>query len=104
MPIEVIEAWTGPIDMQLQADGSAVNLSGSAVELILRGADGVMVGTTGNVTILSATAGTVRYLPDTLDLLARRSPYRARYKVTDGSSRQVFFPSGESDLWTVRSA
>jgi len=104
MVIEVVEGWSGPIDLQLKADGTAVNLTGATVELLLRGADGQLVGSSGNVTIIGSTDGRIRYLPDVGDLVARRSPYRARLKVTDTATRIVFFPSGESDQWLVRSA
>jgi hypothetical protein len=102
--VDVVEGWTAAIDMQLNADGVAVNLTGATVELILRGVDGARVGSSGNLSIINSTGGQVRYLPDVGDLVARRSPYRARFKVTDAAAKIAFYPSGESDSWVVRSA
>lgn len=101
MPIEVVEGWTGPIDVQLQADGIPPNLTGATVDLILKGKDDNAVTTSGNVTIIDAGAAKVRYLPDAADLVAAKSPYRARYKVTDGIGKIVFFPSDRPDAWKV---
>lgn len=102
--IELCESWTGPVDVQLKADGVPQDLTGTSVEIILRRADRSLVSTTGDVSILSATDGTVRYLPDATDFVARRGPYTVRYKVTDAFLRNVFFPSGDPVLIQVRSA
>jgi hypothetical protein len=104
MSTDVIEAWTGPVDYQLRVNGAPLDLSGMTVELILRRADRSIVSSTGDVSILSATDGTVRYLPDANDFVARRGPYLARFKVTDALSRVVFFPNAEAEVITVRSA
>lgn len=94
MDVQLTEGWTGPVDVQLLADGVAVNLTSCTVALVLTGRDGVAVTTTGNVTIIDAAAGKVRYSPDAADLDADQSPYRARYKVTDVLGKIVYFPSG----------
>lgn len=104
MQIDVTEGWTGDIDVQLLADGDAVDLSGATVELVLTGRDGVAVTTTGDVTVFDAAAGKVRYNPDAADLAAAKSPYRARYKVTDAGGKIVFFPSGLGDTLRVHRA
>lgn len=102
MPLDVTAGWTGPIDFQLKADGVPAPFGvGATVELILRRADDVLITTAGNVSILSAPDGTVRYYPDANDLVDKYSPYRARYKVTDAGLKVVFFPSGAPDVWTV---
>jgi hypothetical protein len=104
MPLDIVEAWTGPIDMQLKVDGASLSLStGDTVELVLRRSDREIVSTTGEVTILTATCGVVRYSPSALDFLARWSPYAARFKVTDGTGKVVFFPNAKPDPWTVHS-
>jgi len=100
--IEVVEGWTGAIDQQLKADGVAVDLTAMTVVLELTGNDDVAVNTAGNVSLLDAATGKVRYFPDAADLLAAKSPYRARYKVTDGASKITYFPSASPDNWIVR--
>ncbi len=105
MQVELVEAWTGPIDMQLKADGVGPDLTGTTVALILRGNDDALVDTSGDVSIIApATAGKVRYSPGAADLVAAKSPYRARWKVTDAGSKVVYFPNGTADQWIVRSA
>lgn len=106
MPLDVVEGWTGPIDMILKIDGSPALFSGSSddVQLILRSADRQIISTTGEVYVLSATDGTVRFFPSIKDLVAARGPYLARYKHTDAEGRIVFFPNGAADVWTVYSA
>jgi hypothetical protein len=102
MSIEIIEGWTGPIDFALKADGSAVDLNGITVTLLLKGNDGLAVDTTGDISILDSTAGTVRYLPDAADLTAAKSPYKARFKLVDGTGAIAYCPSGARDRWDVR--
>jgi len=102
--IEVVQGWTGPIDMQLKADGVAVDLTGMTVVLILKDKDGTSVDTAGDVSILDAATGKVRYLGDPTDLVAANSPFRARWQVTDGAGRVVYFPSGPPDVWKVYAA
>lgn len=99
--LEIIEGWTGPIDFALKADGAAIDLNGITVTLTLTGADGVAVDTTGDVAVLVAAEGTVRYTPDVADLDAAKSPYRARFKLVDGVGAIVYCPSGARDVWRV---
>jgi hypothetical protein len=101
MIFELTEGWTGPIDVQLKADGSAVVLTGCTVALILKANDDSVVDTTDDVTLYTALSGIVRYVPDAADLVAAKGPYRARWKVTDQTSRITFFPNGAPDTWNV---
>jgi len=104
MSLEIVAGWTGPVDFALKADGAAINLAGITVTLLLSGSDGVTVDTTGDVTILSEPGGTVRYLPDAADLSAALSPYKARFKLVDGTGAIVYVPSGTRDVWKVVAA
>jgi hypothetical protein len=54
------------------------------------------------VSILTATEGKVRMTPDTGDFQSEDSPYELRFKVVDGASAVVFFPSGEAVNLIVR--
>lgn len=98
---------TAPQDFQLKhlnlsGDWEALDGSGLSVELDLVAADGTVADTSTNVAWFDAPNGIVRYLPDAGDLVAAKSPYAARFKVTDGSSRVASFPDGRPDRWVVR--
>lgn len=99
--IDLVEGWTGNIDFTLLADGTAANLTGCSLELILRDRAGSQIDTSSDASIQVAASGTVRYTPDSTDLAAAGSPYSARWKVTDGSAKVTYFPSGEPDRWVV---
>ena len=99
--LEIVEGWTGPVDMQLKKNGAPVDLTGCTVSLILRGSDGVAIDTAADVSVLEVATGKVRYLPDAEDLVAAKTPHWARFKVTDASSKNVFFPSDRAMRWTV---
>lgn len=101
---DVVEGWTGDLDYQLKADGVIVNLTGMTVVLVLTDKDGTAVTTTGNITVFDAVNGKVRYRPDATDLVAAKSPYTMHWKVTDGASRDVFFPNGAADVLKVHKA
>ena len=90
------------IDHALLANGAAINGTGKTVALELYDAQNGKVDVTGKVAWLDQAGGTTRYSPATGDLLASLSPYKARWKVTDGAGKVVFFPNREADVWTVR--
>lgn len=98
----LVEGWTGPLDFTLLADGAAIDGTGMTVALALRDRNGGLVDVTGKVAWIDAATGTVRYSPAADDLKAHRSPYNARFRVTDGSGKDVFFPNTGADEWTVR--
>lgn len=97
--MNIVHGWTGPLDFVLQESGVAKDLSGLTVGLILKDKDGNAINAT--VQVVDAVAGKVRYLPGANDLSSKKSPYTAHWKVTDGSNKDVFYPSGEADSWTV---
>ena len=101
MPLTITAGTTANLDFRLTADGSAVNLTGATVTLVLRDKTGTAVTTTGDISVISATGGTVRYAPDATDLVASVSPHRARFKVTDSGGQIAYYPSGKADIWTV---
>lgn len=101
MPVDVVEGWTGELNFTLKVDGTATNLTGATVTLSLTDRDGFEVATSGDVSIVTAASGTIKYAPDAADLLASGSPYRARFKVVDSSSLATFYPNGPGDEWRV---
>jgi hypothetical protein len=104
MSLEIVAGWTGPVDFALKSDGAPINLAGITVTMLLNGNDGVSVDTVGDVAVLDPVAGTVRYIPDASDLSSAKSPYRARFRLTDGTGAVVYVPSSGRDVWKVVAA
>jgi uncharacterized phiE125 gp8 family phage protein len=102
--LKLVEGHTGVIDETLKSNGVAVNLTGMTVELVLQMAVGSLVDTAGNVTVPTPAAGLVRYSPGAADLIALDTPHVARWKVTDGNGKVVFFPSDAGEIWEVQPA
>lgn len=103
--IELTEGWTGPIDLQLQADGSAYDLTGTEIVLITRNGCGVESATTCGLYLehVSSTCGIVRWTPETTNtLLVAKQPYTIKVRVTSGTAK-VYFPNGAGDVWSVYS-
>lgn len=98
----LVEGWTKPLDFALFDDGTALDGTDLTVTLDLRDRTGALVPTTGLVDWLSQSDGTVRYSPAAGDFQAARSPYAARFRVTDVDGLDAFYPNGEADVWIVR--
>jgi hypothetical protein len=102
--VEVVAGWTADIDFDLKSMGTIPTgtMAGMSVTLVLTDRDtGVAIPTTGDCSIVDATNWIVRYTPDSTDLIA--GTYHGRFKVTDASTKVAYFPSGEPDIWLVRS-
>lgn len=103
--IELTEGWTGSIDLQLQADGSAYDLSGKDVAFIKSNAcDVEWIATTSGSQFetVASTCGIVRFTPSSGDLAVADSPYTVKVRVTSGTTK-VYFPNGAGDVWTIYS-
>lgn len=100
--VGIVEGWSAPLDFQLLNDGSPQNLTNMTLTGVAYNRIGVAVDLTGDVTVLSATAGTVRLIPDTGDFAKDASPYDLRFKIVDSSTQSAYFPSDESILLIVR--
>ena len=111
MALELVDGWTGPLDLVLKSDGVPVVFTSSqhTPTLVIRDRDRTLVDTTGDVAwytscgVVYASCGTVTYRPSSGDLRSTGSPYLARVRVSAGtaSSEVVFFPNGLADPWTV---
>lgn len=99
--VGIVEGWTGNMDFRLLADGEPQNLTGMGVVGVAYNRLKTPVTLTGDVSILSATGGTVRLTPDASDFLESQSPYELRFMVTD-AGLDVFFPSEEPISVIVR--
>lgn len=99
---DLVEGWTGDLDFFLRADGDVPenSMAGMSVELVMKDASGNQINTTGNCSIVDADTWKVRYAPDSGDLV--EGSYNARFKVTDGDGKVVYFPSRAWMQWRVR--
>ena len=94
---KVTEGWTDHLEWTLEdPPGSATNLTGYTVALVLRRRDGSVVDTTGKTSVIDAANGRVRYIPAATDLLVKHSPYEAKWQATI-SGRTGYFPSGDPE-------
>ncbi len=100
----LVEGWTERIVETLTTDGVAQNLTGLTVTMLLYDNTDTKITYGGTSGIVSAAAGTVYFDPASTDLLASKSPYSVRWKVTDGSGKVAYWPAGQSDApvkWNV---
>ena len=86
---------------------SPQDLTGMGVSGVARNRYDVDVNLAGNVTLLAATSGKVRLLPDAADFASTDSPYTLRFAVADstatnGTARTAYWPSEEPVLVIVR--
>lgn len=103
----IIEGITDPVIVQLTnrdfdtfADPAPFDASGKTITLELRGADGVLVDTTGKVVWLDSSISKAQFNRGASDLTAALSPYRARWFVTDSATHP--YPSTSTpDSWKV---
>lgn len=97
----IVEGMTSALSFQLLERGVPINLTGCTVTLMLTGSDGVDVTTSGDVTVTTAASGLLTYTPDAADLDAAKSPYKARWKIVDGTGAISFVPTDYRDVWNV---
>jgi len=100
----IVQGQTAPIDVQLLRDRQPLDLSGLApgsVTLLLRGVNGIAVETAGDVSILEAATGKVRYTPSANAFAASPGTYSGRWRVVDGDGAVAFWPNRAVDLWIV---
>ena len=103
MPLTVVAGWTGPIAMTLKGAGVENYLTGATLELRLWGNDHVEIAEAGTLDPGPIVAsGQVRFLPSGTDFALENSPYYARIQVIDALGQKTFYPSDETDVWTVR--
>lgn len=95
----IVEGWTEPLSYTLQADGAVIDLTNRTVSIYLYDASGIRTTPAGAVTVVDAVHGKISFTPADGDLLASRSPYRVRFKVSpDG----YFVPNSETpEEWIV---
>jgi len=105
MPLELTQGWTAPIRFALKIDGiMTTSFSTQDVSsLLLHAADGQLILSTGTVLLVACATTTYNatYSPGSSDFLVGRSPYSARFKLTDAAGKVQFFPNSVAERVTV---
>lgn len=100
-----VEGETDTRTFPLLDDGAATNGVSWTVALILKDRIGGVVDTSATVSWATQSAGTVNFSPNSGDLKADRSPYTARFQLTNtNTGKTKFYPNGDADIWRVRRA
>lgn len=98
----IVAGTTTALRFQLLEAGSPINLLGCTVSLLLSDRFGTTVASPGTVSITDSTNGKVQLAPtDTTIFDATKSPYTARWKITDASSKISYVPTGARDIWEI---
>jgi len=99
---------TEPIEFQLTADGTAVDLSAvSKVEMRIQAHDGAPLAsydTVANPTklaITAATTGKVTFYPGAAEFVLTEGHYNLFFWVTDGAGKIVSYPTGANFIIRV---
>lgn len=102
MIYDIVEGSSNNIQFQLLESGTAINLTGFTVTLLLDNRAGIAVAAPGTVTIIDAVNGKVQLAPtNTAVFVATAGPYYARWKIVDGSGKVSFVPSSTRDTWNI---
>lgn len=101
--VTIVAGSTGTLYFQLLDSGVPIDLNDFTITLSLSGVDGVAITTTGDITVTatSAAAGIVYYTPDSTDLTAALSPFKARWVLTEDTGAVNYVPNAYRDQWDV---
>ncbi len=102
MPLTIVEGWTGVIRMACSDANGRADLTGADVALRLYDKVHDEVIEAGTVTVEIAVSGEISFAPSGVDFVRADSPYYARVSVVDVLGKQIYFPSDDTDVWTVR--
>ena len=101
--LEFAETETAPRDIPVTDGGVAFDLTGATISLILYDSSETIVSNPGTCAAFGDPAlGVVRFTPANASvLLAAKSPYRARIKVTKSGADYLFPNDAHGDRWIV---
>lgn len=98
----IVAGRTTAVRFQLLEAGSPINLLGCTVELLLSDRTGTTVSSPGTITVTDEADGKVELTPATTAVFdATKSPYTARWKITDASTKISYVPTGPRDIWEI---
>lgn len=100
---DIVEGTTSDLQFQLLESGSAIDLTGITVTLLLSDRGGAAVSNPGTVSITDATNGKVKLVPTGTSVFnSANGPYYARWKLTDGLNKISYCPTGNlRDVWHI---
>jgi len=102
MKYTIVAGTTSDIRFQLLEAGSPINLLACTVDLLLSDRFGTAIVSPGTVTVTDTAEGKVQLTPsNTLVFDSTKSPYTARWKITDGSGKISYVPTGPRDIWEI---
>jgi hypothetical protein len=93
---EYTEGHTAPIEYDLRHDNASYDATGMTPSLVLKDKDGAEITITGTVEWATAATSRIRFNPAATDLVASKSPYTLRWKVTDLSGKIAYYPQGQA--------
>jgi hypothetical protein len=106
--MEVVEGATEPLDFGLTVRlygataNTAIDVTGLTVQIVLKDGRNVLVkDTSSGISFTNSTAGLIRYSPSSNDFVAVKTPYRIRFRVTDGGGKTLYHPNTDEDLIAV---
>lgn len=108
----IVEGTTKPLLFTLKYQGTTdatpqpFDLTGYAnIQIVLKNSQGVYIkDTSSGVTVTGTTAGQVQFEPSSSSgdvFVAVGSPYRVRFRITDGVADTDFWPNDEEGLIEV---
>jgi hypothetical protein len=99
----VVAGNTDRIKLPLLENGAAFDATGFTVtEILIRGNDGTVVDTSGDIGWDDQDASVAYYDPDADDFDAGNAPYSVRITLTDGASKTRSYPRGALAYLQVR--
>jgi hypothetical protein len=102
MNYTIVAGTTSDVRFQLLEAGSPINLLACTVQLLLSDRLGTVIADPGTVSITDSDEGRVALTPSsTVVFDATKSPYTARWKITDGSGKISYVPTGHRDIWEI---
>lgn len=108
--LDIVEGWTQTIGpFTLKVNGAPINLTGFTITLSMHRASGAVVVPGGVITLLNqgTNPGQLTYTPVASDFIYEdnqytiEQPYQLHWKVVDGASKVVYFPSGAPAIINV---
>jgi hypothetical protein len=98
----LVAGTTSDLRFQLLEAGAPINLLGCTVTLLLADRFGNAIASPGTVTIIDEDEGKVQLTPASTSVFdATKSPYTARWKIVDGSTKISYVPTGHRDIWEI---
>lgn len=101
--LAIREGWTERIRYQLTRNSPAVDmdLTGMTVDLVGNDRANLPLVFAGTIGSDDPANGIVYLDPALTDLLAAKSPYRVRWKVTDSFGKIAYFPREDPLVWNI---